>query len=241
MIVVHGWRGRTGSRGCDHSKSKKASIKIIGVQARSVPPQKRQSVRDPRAGFRRERPSRTVFGWQRRGHDLPLIQQFVDQLVLASEEEIADAMLLLLERKHIVAEGAGAVPLAAIMNGSIEFKQGSNIVLVISGGNVESNQLFRVIRQSLTRQGRIIHFSVMLDDQPGTSARFLSVIAKERGNILHIHHTQGDCDIPVLMAKVTIELETRGSGSLCSQLKSILDKAYESGWIEHDEKLESFF
>jgi len=210
------------------AKAKKPAIKIVGVQAGECPSAKE--------AIRQGSPIRIPAGKtiadgirvaETGARNLPLIQQFVDQLVLASEEEIADAMLLLLERKHIVAEGAGAVPLAAIMNGSIEFKQGSNIVLVISGGNVESTMLFRVIRQSLARQGRIIHFSVILDDQPGTLARFLSVIAKERGNILHIHHTQGDCDIPVLMAKVTIELETRGSSHIVSIKKALLDKGYE--------------
>ena len=123
---------------------------------------------------------------------LPVIQHYVDHLALASEDEIADAMLLLLERKHIVAEGAGAVPLATLLNGSIDVQSGSTVVLVISGGNIESAQLFRVIRQSLARKGRIMHFSVILDDQPGALARLLAVIAKERGNILHIHHMQGE-------------------------------------------------
>lgn len=136
-------------------------------------------------------------------------------------------MLLLLERKHVVAEGAGVVPLAAILNGSIDVEPGSNVVLVISGGNVESSQLFRVIRQSLARHGRIMHFSVMLDDQPGTLAQLLSVIAKERGNLLHIHHTPGNRDIPVLMVRVTIELETRGYDHIESIKKALKDNAYE--------------
>jgi len=160
-------------------------------------------------------------------HTLPLIQRYVDRLVIASEEEIADAMLLLLERKHVVAEGAGAVPLAALMNGSIDVPSGSNVVLVISGGNVESSLLFRVIRQSLARQGRIMRFSALLDDQPGTLARILTTIAQERGNILHIQHLQGESDIPVLMTRVNIELETRGWDHISGIKKALLDKGYE--------------
>ncbi len=113
------------------------------------------------------------------------------------------------------------------MNGSVEIVPGSKVVLVISGGNIESNQLFRVIRQSLARQGRIMRFSVILDDQPGALARLLSVIAKERGNILHIHHAQGDCDIPVQMAKVTIELETRGRDHSQSLIKVLEENAFK--------------
>jgi len=158
---------------------------------------------------------------------LPVLQHFVDHFALASEEEIADAMLLLLERKHIVAEGAGAVPLATLLNGSINVQSGSTVVLVISGGNIESAQLFRILRQSLARHGRIMRFSVMLDDQPGTLARLLAVIAKERGNILHIHHFQGERDIPVQMARVSIEIETRGWEHIEVFKKSLGDMGYE--------------
>jgi len=160
-------------------------------------------------------------------HTFSLIQRYVDRHVLASEEEIADAMLLLLERKHVVAEGAGAVPLAALMNGSIDVPSGSNVVLVISGGNVESALLFRVIRQSLVRQGRIMRFSVLLDDQPGTLARILTSIAHERGNILQIHHLQGESYIPVLMARVNIELETRGWNHIKEIKKVLADAGYD--------------
>ena len=160
-------------------------------------------------------------------HTLPIMQHTVDRIVLASEEEIADAMLLLLERKHIVAEGAAAVPLAAFMNGSIIVQPGSNVVLVISGGNIESTQLFKVIRWALSRQGRIMHFSVMLDDHPGTLARLLFVIAQEQGNILHIHHSTGENDLPVLMARVEIELETRGQDHSITIKKRLVDKGYE--------------
>ena len=160
-------------------------------------------------------------------HTLPLIQRYVDRHVLASEEEIADAMLLLLERKHVVAEGAGAVPLAVLMNGSIDVPSGSNVVLVISGGNVESSLLFRVIRQSLVRQGRIMRFSVLLDDQPGTLARILTSIAQERGNILQIHHLQGESDTPLQMARVNIELETRGWDHISGIKKVLADAGYE--------------
>lgn len=209
------------------AKAKKEGVKIIGVQSRECPSAK-EAIRH---GFPcLVQAGKTIADGIRVAETgtrpFPIIQQYADEIVLTSEEEIADAMLLLLERKHIVAEGAGAAALAALMNGSIDIVPGSNIVLVISGGNVESAQLFRVIRQSLARQGRIMHFSVILDDQPGTLARLLSVIAQERGNILHIHHTQGESTIPVLMARVTIELETRGREHIESIKNALKNNAY---------------
>ena len=210
------------------AKAKKPDIKIIGVQA-EVCPSAGEAIRH--GSSCRIPAGKTIADGIRVAElgkkTLPAIQHYVDHLVLVTEEEIADAMLLLLERKHIVAEGAGAVPLAAFLNGSIDVQAGSTVVLVISGGNIESAQLFRVIRQSLARQGRIMHFSVTLDDQPGTLARLLNVIAKERGNILHIHHVQGERDIPVDRTRVSFELETRGWEHIEVFKKSLKDNGYE--------------
>jgi threonine dehydratase len=113
------------------------------------------------------------------------------------------------------------------MNGSVDVPSGSNVVLVISGGNIESALLFRVIRQSLARQGRLMGFSVLLDDRPGTLGRILTTIAQEKGNILHIHHVQGGSDIPVLMVRVNIELETRGWDHISGIKKVLADAGYE--------------
>jgi threonine dehydratase len=151
----------------------------------------------------------------------PILHEHVDRVVLVSEDDIADAMLLLLERKHVVAEGAGAAPLAALLNGSVAIRPGSIVVLVISGGNVDSAQLFRIIRQAMVRQGRILRFSVLLDDRPGALAGLLSVIAIQGGNILHIDHTQGEGEVPVMMARVEIELETRGREHTNTLLEAI--------------------
>jgi threonine dehydratase len=156
----------------------------------------------------------------------PVLEKLVDEVVLVTEDEIADAMLLLLERKHIVAEGAGAAPLAALLNGSIAIPPGSTVVLVISGVNGDSAQLFRIIRQAMARQGRILRFSVLLDDRPGALAELLSVIAKEGGNILHIDHTQGEGDVPVMMARVEIEIETRGKEHCEAIKKAVAEAGY---------------
>ncbi len=119
-------------------------------------------------------------------------------------------MLQLIERKKVIAEGAGATPLAALLGGSIPVEPDSTVVLVISGGNIDSPQLERTPHHALIRQGRIMRCSVVLDDHPGTLARFLAAVAKENGNILHIHHEQAAYDLPVLAARVIVEIETRG-------------------------------
>jgi threonine dehydratase len=206
----------------------KPDITIIGAQAR-VCPSASEALR--KGSPCRAEAGKTIADGIRVAetgvYTFPIIQRYVDRHVLATEEEIADAMLMLLERKHVIAEGAGAVPLASLMNGSIDVSSGISIVLVISGGNVDSALLFRIIRQSLARQGRIMRFSVLLDDQPGTLAGILTSIAQKGGNILHIHHLQGESDVPVLMARVTFELETRGWDHISGIKKVLADAGYE--------------
>lgn len=140
---------------------------------------------------------------------IPLIRNYVDGMVLVTEEQIADAMLLLLERKKVIAEGAGAAPLAALMGGSVPVKPQSTVVLVISGGNVDSTILERVIRRGQIQQGRIMRISVVLKDVPGSLASLLSTIAQTGGNILQIHHIQGS-NLPIFSIQVDLEVEIRG-------------------------------
>ena len=138
-----------------------------------------------------------------------ILRKAVDDVVLVEEEQIAEAMLMLLERKKILAEGAGAVPLAALLGGSL-CEPGAKVVLVVSGGNVDSPLLDRIIRMGLSRNGRVMRFSVYLDDIPGALARVLSLIAGLQANVLTIRHTRTGRDLPIYLTKVELELETRG-------------------------------
>lgn len=209
-------------------KALRPEVSVIGVQAAACP--------SADVALQQDRPARVPAGRtiadgirvaETGGRTFSVIRDLVDRIVVTGEDEIADAMLLLLERKHVVAEGAGAVPLAALMNGSIDVKPGSTVVLVISGGNVDSAMLFRVIRQSMARHGRIMRFSVLLEDQPGSLARLLAVIAEKRGNILHIHHILGAGNVPVQMARVHLELETRGRDHSEGIKKAVVSAGYE--------------
>jgi threonine dehydratase len=212
-------------------KAQQPSISIIGVQA-SACPSAVEALHECKAV--RVAAKTTVADGIRvaetGGLAFLVIRDMVTRMVTVSEDEIADAMLLLLERKHVIAEGAGVVPLAALMNGSFDFSPGSTIVLVISGGNIDSALLFRIIRESMVRQGRVWRFSVIIDDQPGALAKLLSVIGNKGGNILHIDHEEGARGVPVRMVKVGLELETRGQAHL-AEIRHALD---ESGYTIDD-------
>ncbi|MGV8073609.1 MAG: threonine ammonia-lyase [Syntrophobacteraceae bacterium] len=155
-----------------------------------------------------------------------IINELVDQIVLVEEDDISAAILMLLERKRILAEGAGAVPLAELINPSIEIPRGGKVVLVISGGNVDTPLLDRVLRRGLFKNGRIMRFSVFLDDVPGTLSRLLAIIARKKANVLHIYHDRSGGDLPVHLTRVDLELETRGSG----HIEEITEELQSSGY-----------
>lgn len=154
-------------------------------------------------------------------HTLPYLHNLVDEIVLVDDGEISDAMLWLLERKKIVAEGAGATPLAALLSHKFSYPTGSTIVLVISGGNIDSHQLSRVIRQALARKGRLMRLSVVIADKPGSLAELLAIIAREGGNILKISHSEWDIELPVQEKRIWIEIETRGPAHMTAIEKTI--------------------
>ncbi len=139
-----------------------------------------------------------------------VIQKFVDDIVLVKEDHIAAAILLLLERKKTLAEGAGAVSLAALLNGSIKIPPGAKVVLLISGGNVDSSLLGRIITQGLLKNGRIMRFRVRLEDTPGSLARLLALVSALKANVLHIFHDRNVRSLPIYVTRVDLEVETRG-------------------------------
>jgi threonine dehydratase len=155
---------------------------------------------------------------------LPVMKSLVSDIVLVSEQEIIDAMLLLLERKKIVAEGAGSAPLAAAIANRVAIPHGANVVLVISGGNIDIPLYTRVIDYAMFRKERIAHLSVWLSDIPGSLARLLSLIAGLEANIIHIEQRKERSDFHLDTVIVEIDIETRGSGHV-EQVRSAINNA----------------
>jgi len=158
----------------------------------------------------------------------PVLQEKVDGVVLVGEEEIALAMLLLLERKRVIAEGAGAVTLAALMNGQVPVRRSEKVVLIVSGGNVDSFLLERVMRYGLRRSGRILHITTRIEDTPGNLARLLGVIASEGGNILQINHVRAEPGMPLQDIEVSIDIEVRGQPHGDELRKALREQGYAS-------------
>ena len=154
------------------------------------------------------------------------MQSSVEQIALVDEASIAHAILMLLERKKILAEGAGAVPLAALLSGAVCVPRGSKVVLVISGGNVDSPLLGRILHQGMLKNGRIMRIQVQLDDTPGSLARLLSLVARRKANVLHIFHDRNVMDVPLYITSVSLELETRGTHHMAEVFEEIQKAGY---------------
>ena len=149
----------------------------------------------------------------RRVGELPhrLLSQYLDDIVTVSEEEVAGAVLDLLETEKMIAEGAAATPIAALTAGKVEDVAGKRICVVISGGNIDVNVVARIIERGLVATGRIFRLDLQLRDTPGALAEVLALIAELKANVLEIHHNRTFAEgSPVGMTNVELKLETRG-------------------------------
>lgn len=210
-------------------------IEIIGVQA-SACPSAYQACRDGTiVRVEAERSVADGISVKQIGEmTYGLMRDRVRRIVLVEEDQIASAILMLLERKKVIAEGAGAVPLAALLSGELHWPEGSKVVLVISGGNVDSPLLDRILRQGLFLNERIMRFSVCLEDVPGALAGLLEIISRLRANVLHIYHDRTGKDMPVHLSRVLIELETRGRDHTGEVLQALKKAGYAVGGAENE-------
>ena len=154
------------------------------------------------------------------------VQRYVDEVVTVSEEEIASAILYLLEREKTVVEGAGAVGVAALLNHKVRGLDGRRVVAIVSGGNIDVNVVARVIERGLVRDGRLVRINVHLPDRPGQLAKVSAVVATHRANVIEVHHTRafshrfGDTTLQ-------LTLETRGPDHVEEILRALRERGYQ--------------
>ena len=195
---------------CVAARALRPGIRIIGVQAQTCPAALRALETGQILPVEADRSIADGITVKQIGRiPFDIIRKEIDQIVLANEDRIAEAVIMLLERKKILAEGAGAVCAAALLSGEIKAPAGGKAVLVVSGGNIDIPLLDRVIRKGLSRNGRITRFNVRLDDVPGALASLLGVIALAKANVLQIYHNRGGADMSIHQSSVELEVETR--------------------------------
>jgi threonine dehydratase len=209
VLVAIGGGGLASGLGCA-IKETNPHIRVIGVQAARLPSMKlaveaNRQVTVPAATTLADGIAVRHAG----DRTLPMVLRYVDEIVTVEEEEIASAVLLLLEREKILAEGAGAAALAALLYGKVAVS-GKRIVVVISGGNMDVTLLSRIIERGLVKDGRLVRLRVHLPDYPGALYRLTGVLAELRTNIVATSYDRAYFGVNFGDTTIDLTMETRG-------------------------------
>ena len=137
-----------------------------------------------------------------------MVRKYVDQVVTVSEDEIAAAILALIEKQKLIADGAGAVSVAAAMFHKLPI-EGKKVVCIVSGGNIDVNILSRVITRGLVTAGRNSMLQIALEDKPGQLLGVSQIVSECGANVVSVHHERSDANMAVTSCFLTLGLETR--------------------------------
>lgn len=208
-------------------KQLRPDVKVYGVQSEGAPSMydslkqgKRvhlDSVKTIADGIAVKEPGENTFN---------LISQYVDEVVTVSEDEIAAAILALMEQKKLVSEGAGAVSVAAAMFNKVPIK-GKNVVCVVSGGNIDVTAHNRAVRRGLVKSGRDCSLILDLQDKPGQLSGVLNVVAEQGGNVVSVVHERNAENTDVNGCMLHLEVETRNHEHIAAIKKALKEAGYK--------------
>jgi threonine dehydratase len=157
---------------------------------------------------------------------LPLIAEWVDRVVVVPDDDVAEAMVFLLERAKLVVEGAGAVGVAALLAGRARGAAAGTTVVILSGGNVDPGLLAQIARRHESQAGRRLVLLARVPDRPGSLARLLSLVAGHGANLLDVQHIREGIDLHVRETAVELVLETRGPEHCEAVTRAVRDAGY---------------
>jgi threonine dehydratase len=202
-------------------------VRVVGVQAEACAPYIDSLAAERPIGARSANTICDGIAVKRPGDfTLPLVRRYVHEVVTVSDDEVAQAMVLLLERSKLVVEGAGAVAVAALMHGRVDAPAEGSVCAVLSGGNVDATLLSEAIRLGETAAGRRMVLSTVVPDRPGALAGLLRVVADHGGNVVDVEHLRDGLEIHVRETAIKLVLQTRGP----ENSEEILDAARSEGF-----------
>lgn len=201
------------------------NVRVYGVQASGAPSMK-QSVEDGKIEtLGRVQTIADGIAVKTPGeHTFELVNKYVDDIVTVSDDEIALAILTLLEQQKLIAEGAGAVPVAAVMAGKIPDIDGKNVCCLVSGGNIDVTILSRVIERGLKMGGRTADITIALSDKPGQLSGVSAIVADLGANVVSVNYDSTDLDMNITDCYLKIGVETRDNAHI-EAIKAALSKA----------------
>ena len=209
-------------------KSARETIEVIGVQAASCSPVRGSLAAGKPVPVRSALTIADGIAVKRPGElTLSLIDRWVDEVVAVEEDEVAEAMVFLLERAKLVVEGAGAVGVAALLSGRVPSSPPGTTVVILSGGNVDAGLLAEVARRHESQAGRRLVLLASLPDRPGSLARLLALVGELRANLLDVEHIREGFDLHVRETAVQLVLETRGLAHAERVTEAVRDAGYD--------------
>jgi len=158
---------------------------------------------------------------------LPLVGKYVDEIVTVDDDEVAQAMVMLLERSKLVVEGAGAASVAALLAGKVSPPQRGETCAVLSGGNVDAGRLAECIRLGETAAGRRLAFSTVVPDRPGALAKLLATLAEQGANVIDVAHIREGVDLHVRETGIRLVLGTNGPEHGERVLEAVREHGFE--------------
>lgn len=201
-------------------------VKVIGVEAEACPSVKTSLGRgEPVEVEARPTIADGILVKKPGELTLEIMEKFVDDVVLVSDREIAKAIFILLERGKILAEGAGAASLAALLSGKLDLR-GKRAVFVVSGGNIDLTLLSKIISRELVASGRVARIQGFLPDVPGSLNAVLAVIGALRSNVIDVEHDRLDPALEPGWARVDITIEVPDPTALGEILRQLSERGY---------------
>jgi threonine dehydratase len=209
FVVPIGGGGLIGGLACA-VKEKNPKVRVIGVQPSRLPSMKVAVAEGKPVTLAAAVTIADGIAVRRAGErTLPLVQKYVDEIVTVEEEEVANAILLLLEREKTLAEGAGAAAVAALVNHRIELS-GKRVAAIVGGGNIDVTLLARIIERGLVKDGRLVRLRVHLPDYPGALHRLTGILAEHRANLVETSYDRAYHGVNLGDTAIDITMETRG-------------------------------
>jgi threonine dehydratase len=208
-------------------KSARPEVEVVGVQANACAAFAESLRRGEPVGVSSALTIADGIAVKRPGElTLGLVDRWLDDVVAVGEDEVAEAMVMLLERSKLVVEGAGAVGVAALLGGLVAPAPSGTTVVVLSGGNVDPGLLAAVARRHETQAGRRLVLFTRLPDRPGSLARLLACIGAAGANLVEVEHVREGVDLHVRETAVQLVLETRGGEHADDVLAAIAGEGY---------------
>lgn len=225
LVVPIGGGGLIGGIACA-VKETNPSVLVFGVQPARLPSMKAAVAQGRPVTLDAAKTIADGIAVRRAGErTLPLVQKYVDEIVTVEEEEIANAILLLLEREKTLAEGAGAAALAAVLNHKLPLAA-KRVAVLVCGGNIDVTLLSRIIERGLVKDGRLVRLRVHLPDYPGALHRLTGILAEHRANIVETAYDRAYHGVNLGDTAIDITMETRGPEHIAELLAALLAAGY---------------